>query len=101
MATKTATQPNQATLQLLQSHDKPPYPQSHSPHPPSISDTTEILDTDFESDAYEDLSFGSGHRSSGSLAGSVTTASTPDDIKTPDSTGLTGFHFHIDENPVA
>ncbi|KAF4261468.1 hypothetical protein KXW28_007766 [Aspergillus fumigatus] len=101
MATKTATQPNQATLQLLQSHDKPPYPQSHSPHPPSISDTTEILDTDFESDAYEDLSFGSGHRSSGSLAGSVTTASTPDEIKTPDSTGLTGFHFHIDENPVA
>lgn len=30
----------------------------------------------------------------------MTTASTPDDIHTPDSTGLTGFHFHIDENPV-
>lgn len=32
---------------------------------------------------------------------SVTTASTPDDIKTPCSTGLTAFYFHIDENPVA
>lgn len=32
---------------------------------------------------------------------SVTTASTPDDIKTPDSAGLSGFHFHIDDNPVA
>ncbi|KAJ5436128.1 Sterile alpha motif type 2 [Penicillium cf. griseofulvum] len=32
---------------------------------------------------------------------SVTTASTPDDIKTPCSTGLTAFHFHIDEHPVA
>jgi hypothetical protein len=30
----------------------------------------------------------------------VTTASTPDDAKTPDSTGLTAFHFHIDESPV-
>lgn len=33
-------------------------------------------------------------------AESVTTASTPDDIKTPESTSLTGFHFHIDDNPV-
>lgn len=31
---------------------------------------------------------------------SVTTASTPDDIKTPDSAGLSGFHFHIDDNPI-
>lgn len=35
------------------------------------------------------------------MTDSVSTASTPDDIKTPDSTGLTGFHFHLDENPVA
>lgn len=32
---------------------------------------------------------------------SVTTASSPDDAKTPESTSLAGFHFHIDENPVA
>ncbi|KAJ5759051.1 Sterile alpha motif type 2 [Penicillium odoratum] len=32
---------------------------------------------------------------------SVTTASTPDDIKTPASTGLTSFHFHIDDNPIS
>ncbi|GIJ89793.1 hypothetical protein Asppvi_008739 [Aspergillus pseudoviridinutans] len=96
MATQTATQ---ATLQLLQTREKLLHTQS--PYPRPLSDTTEILDTDFESDSYEDYSFGPGHRSSGSLTGSVTTASTPDDIKTPDSTGLTGFHFHIDENPVA
>lgn len=35
------------------------------------------------------------------MTDSVSTASTPDDIRTPDSTGLTSFHFHIDENPVA
>lgn len=31
---------------------------------------------------------------------SVTTASTPDELKTPDSAGLSGFHFHIDEKPM-
>ncbi|PYI32321.1 putative SAM and PH domain protein [Aspergillus indologenus CBS 114.80] len=71
-------------------------------HDPPVSDTdmTEIYDTDFDSDSY-DYSENSGHMSVGSLGTeSVTTASTPDDIKTPDSTGLTGFHFQIDENPV-
>ncbi|OJK03244.1 hypothetical protein ASPACDRAFT_23726 [Aspergillus aculeatus ATCC 16872] len=75
---------------------------------PSVSDTdsTEILDTDFDSDSNEDYSDISPNLSVGSLAGdSVTTASTPTDSspeepKTPDSTGLTGFHFAIDENPV-
>lgn len=94
------------------------HPTTSVPRPASLSDTTEILDTDFESDSYEGYSSDSPHRSVGSVrclpsfsevtllmyeqlgAESVTTASTPDDIKTPDSTGLTGFHFHIDENPV-
>lgn len=31
----------------------------------------------------------------------MTTASSPDEAKTPESTSLAGFHFHIDENPVA
>lgn len=31
----------------------------------------------------------------------MTTASSPDDAKTPESTSLAGFHFHIDDNPVA
>lgn len=31
----------------------------------------------------------------------MTTASTPDEVKTPGSTSLTGFHFHIDDSPVA
>lgn len=30
----------------------------------------------------------------------MTTASTPDDVKTPDSAGLSGFHFHIDDKPM-
>lgn len=31
----------------------------------------------------------------------MTTASTPDEVKTPVSTSLTGFHFHLDDGPVA
>jgi hypothetical protein len=31
---------------------------------------------------------------------SVTTASTPDELPTPDSAGLSGFHFHIDDKPM-
>lgn len=31
----------------------------------------------------------------------MTSLSTPDEAKTPESTGLSGFHFHIDENPVS
>ncbi|KAJ5980251.1 hypothetical protein N7481_007549 [Penicillium waksmanii] len=51
----------------------------------------------------EDVPFDSPSRSVRSLeTASVTTASTPDDIKTPDSAGLSGFHFHIDhDNAVA
>lgn len=33
-------------------------------------------------------------------AESVTTLSTLDDVKTPDSTGLAAFHFHIDGSPI-
>ncbi|KAH8423044.1 SAM and PH domain-containing protein [Aspergillus melleus] len=74
-------------------------PSSHL-GPQSVSDTTEILDTDFDSDSLDDYSDESHSRSIRSSTDSVTTASTPDDIKTPDSTGLTAFHFHIDESPV-
>lgn len=34
------------------------------------------------------------------LAESVTTLSSVEEIKTPQSTGLSGFPFHIDENPI-
>ncbi|EAW11190.1 SAM and PH domain protein [Aspergillus clavatus NRRL 1] len=102
MATSSVSQ---AALRMFQSRSKHPYirskSESQSACDESLSDSTEILDTDFDSDFYENYSVGSARRSSGSLADSVTTASTPDDIKTPVSTGLTGFHFHIDENPVA
>ncbi|XRM37931.1 hypothetical protein ABZX51_001374 [Aspergillus tubingensis] len=67
----------------------------------SDTDTTEILDTDFESDSYENYSDVSRYLSGQSLGTeSVTTASTPDDVKTPDTTGLTAFHFQLDEYPV-
>ncbi|KAJ5928739.1 Sterile alpha motif type 2 [Penicillium verhagenii] len=67
--------------------------------PPSVS--TEILDTDIDSDSQPD-SMDDSSRSVLSLdTSSVTTASTPDDVKTPGSTGLTSFHFHIDDNPIS
>ncbi|KAF9893578.1 hypothetical protein FE257_010890 [Aspergillus nanangensis] len=90
-------------LDLAQVQEKMAYldPKSITPRAQSLSDATEILDTDFDSDSFDDYSNDSLNRSVSSLTtDSVTTASTPDDIKTPDSTGLTGFHFHIDENPV-
>ncbi|KAL4885899.1 hypothetical protein BJY04DRAFT_205171 [Aspergillus karnatakaensis] len=69
-----------------------------------MSDSTEILDTDYDTDSVNATSDSSPYRSSDSLvAESVTTLSTLsslDDIKTPDSTGLTAFHFHIDESPI-
>ncbi|KAJ5145285.1 hypothetical protein N7448_002677 [Penicillium atrosanguineum] len=69
------------------------------PSPPS--ETTEILDTDFDSDSVSDDRDGFRRRSEGSLGTeSVTTASTPDELKTPDSAGLSGFHFHIDDKPM-
>ncbi|KAF5860919.1 hypothetical protein ETB97_000898 [Aspergillus alliaceus] len=69
--------------------------------PPSVSDTTDI-DTDLDSDSLEDYSDEYCRKSERSdRTESVTSASTPDDdVKTPDSTGLTAFHFHIDDNPV-
>ncbi|KAJ5311724.1 hypothetical protein N7476_007584 [Penicillium atrosanguineum] len=65
-------------------------------NPPS--ETTEILDTDFDSES--DVPYDSPRRSFGTE--SVTTASTPDqcELKTPVSAGLSGFHFHIDEKPM-
>ncbi|PTU20863.1 hypothetical protein P175DRAFT_0509384 [Aspergillus ochraceoroseus IBT 24754] len=66
-----------------------------------MSDATEILDTDYDTDSMDRTSDSSPYRSVDSLvAESITTLSTLDDIKTPDSTGLTPFHFHFDENPV-
>ncbi|KAF7714800.1 SAM and PH domain-containing protein Boi1 [Penicillium ucsense] len=65
------------------------------------SEFTEILDTDFDSDSQSDVPNDSSRRSIRSLGmSSVTTASTPDDIKTPDSAGLSGFHFHIDGSSI-
>ncbi|KAJ5914708.1 Sterile alpha motif type 2 [Penicillium tannophilum] len=67
--------------------------------PPSVS--TEIWDTDIDSDSQSE-SMDNSSRSIRSLdTSSVTTASTPDDVKTPGSTGLTAFHFHIDDNPIS
>jgi hypothetical protein len=99
-----ATQGAFNTLKYLRSKNEEMLyraPQTTFPRP--SSDTTEIMDTDFESDSTEGYEYSSSRslRSLGSA--SVTTASTPDDVKTPDSTGLNSFHFHIDENekPIA
>ncbi|KAJ5175057.1 uncharacterized protein N7482_000934 [Penicillium canariense] len=80
-----------------------PFPSIRGPRVPNPpSEATEILDTDFDSDSQSDALEDSPRRSVRSLgSSSVTTASTPDEIKTPDSAGLSGFHFHIDDNPVA
>ncbi|KAL4804833.1 hypothetical protein BDV18DRAFT_142632 [Aspergillus unguis] len=68
----------------------------------TMSDATEIIDTDYDTDSINaTTSDSSPYRSADSLvAESVTTLSTLDDIKTPDSTGLTAFHFHIDDSPI-
>ncbi|KAE8365454.1 hypothetical protein BDV27DRAFT_102958 [Aspergillus caelatus] len=85
-----------------QTHDTMAFPPNFAlTRPESYSDTTEIIDTDFDSDSLEAYSDDYSRKSVRSLGTeSVTTASTPDDVKTPDSTGLTAFHFHIDESPV-
>ncbi|KAJ5389758.1 uncharacterized protein N7496_000826 [Penicillium cataractarum] len=93
------------TLQYLQSKDQEMlYKAPRTTFPRPSSDTTEIMDTDFDSDSTEGYIDNSPRRSLRSFGtASVTTASTPDDVKTPDSTGLNAFHFHIDENekPIA
>ncbi|CAG8878719.1 unnamed protein product [Penicillium nalgiovense] len=62
-----------------------------------FSEATEI----FEEDGYHGYPGSSPMRSVASFGtGSISTASTPDNVATPDSTGLTGFDFHIDENNV-
>ncbi|CAI7582055.1 unnamed protein product [Penicillium glandicola] len=62
-----------------------------------FSEVTEI----FEEDGYHGYSNSSPMRSVASFGtGSTSTASTPDNIATPDSTGLTAFDFHIDENNI-
>ncbi|BCS24842.1 SAM and PH domain-containing protein [Aspergillus puulaauensis] len=68
----------------------------------AISDaTTEIFDSDYDSDSLDDTSNSSLYRSGSSLvAESVTTLSSVDEIKTPQSTGLSGFPFQIDESPI-
>ncbi|KAL3469784.1 hypothetical protein BJX99DRAFT_240683 [Aspergillus californicus] len=65
----------------------------------TLSDATEIL-TDYDTDSLEASSDSSPYRSAESLAESVTTLSTVDDLRTPDSSGLTSFHFHFDDNPI-
>ncbi|KAJ6104674.1 hypothetical protein N7523_010994 [Penicillium sp. IBT 18751x] len=86
----------------LKSKQSVSYTNSRIARPPSPpSETTEILDTDFDSDSVSDDRDGFRRRSEGSLGTeSVTTASTPDELKTPDSAGLSGFHFHIDDKPM-
>ncbi|KAL4990225.1 hypothetical protein BDW68DRAFT_175157 [Aspergillus falconensis] len=73
----------------------------HSRSRSAMSEATEILDTDYDTDSVNATSDSSPYRSADSLvAESVTTLSTLDDIKTPDSTGLTSFHFQLDESPI-
>ncbi|PLN84600.1 hypothetical protein BDW42DRAFT_36196 [Aspergillus taichungensis] len=67
-----------------------------------LSEATDILDSDHYDDD-DDLSYpeDSPFTSVASFgAGSVSTASTPNEATTPESTGLTAFDFHIDEKTV-
>ncbi|RDW69088.1 uncharacterized protein DSM5745_08848 [Aspergillus mulundensis] len=67
----------------------------------AMSETTEIIDSDYDTDSRNATSDSEPYRSADSLvAESVTTLSTLDEIKTPDSTGLTSFHFHLDDSPI-
>ncbi|CAG7991051.1 unnamed protein product [Penicillium salamii] len=62
------------------------------------SQSTEICEND---DGCHDYESSSPMRSVASLGtGSISTASTPDNVTTPNSTGLTAFDFHIDDKHV-
>ncbi|KAJ9486987.1 hypothetical protein VN97_g6341 [Penicillium thymicola] len=62
-----------------------------------VSEATDI----FEEDGYREYSDSSPMRSVASFGtGSISTASTSENVATPDSTGLTAFDFHIDENDI-
>ncbi|KOS40109.1 hypothetical protein ACN38_g9033 [Penicillium nordicum] len=74
----------------------PLFPPKTAIHRP-FSEATEI----FEEDGYHSYLDNSPMRSVASFGtGSTSTASTPDNVTTPNSTGLTAFHFHIDDNHV-
>lgn len=86
----------------LRKSEAVPYFSPRSSFPRPLSDSTDIME-DYDNDDSDDfdltddspftsvVSFGSG---------SVSTASTPDEAHTPESTGLTAFDFHIDEKTV-
>ncbi|KAJ5671553.1 Sterile alpha motif type 2 [Penicillium longicatenatum] len=95
-----AQRDHRATLEYLRSKVNGSFTsQPTGPMKPALK-PMEIWDTDIDSDSQSE----SGDDSSPSVrsldTSSVTTASTPDIIKTPDSTGLTAFHFHIDGSPI-
>ncbi|KAJ5156435.1 Sterile alpha motif type 2 [Penicillium capsulatum] len=71
-------------------------PRTAIPRP--ASEATEIFEDEDTSGFLHD---DSPMRSVASLGtGSISTISTPDDVTTPDSTGLTAFDFHIDDKNV-
>lgn len=90
---------DQAYSRIHKSEAVPFYvPRTSVPRP--LSEATDILEDDDNDDSSgfpEDSPFTSV-ASFGS--GSISTASTPDEATTPDSTGLTAFDFHIDEKVV-
>ncbi|KAI1831715.1 hypothetical protein DTO006G1_4348 [Penicillium roqueforti] len=70
------------------------------PKTPIYQPFSEATET-FEQNGYRGYSDSSPMRSVASFGtGSISTASTPDNVTTPDSTGLTAFDFHIDENDI-
>ncbi|KAL2003797.1 hypothetical protein VTN02DRAFT_2151 [Thermoascus thermophilus] len=95
-----ASETNHQSLQMLQTGDKFAFLPARTSLPRPLSEATEILDDDFDAELLEYYD-GSPRRSIGSLSTeSISTASTPDDLPTPHSTGLTSFHFYFDDQPV-
>ncbi|KAL4963318.1 SAM and PH domain-containing protein [Aspergillus stella-maris] len=67
----------------------------------AMSEATEIYDSDIDTASLGASSDGSPYGSAGSLvAESVTTLSSVDDAKTPDTTGLSRFTFALDGSPI-
>ncbi|KAL1976618.1 hypothetical protein VTN31DRAFT_2900 [Thermomyces dupontii] len=87
-----------SSLKVLQAPSETPIFRRTSVARP-LSEATEFDDTDFESN-FDEVEESPGKSMTSMDSASITTASTPREVPTPDSGGLSNFQFHIEEESV-